>query len=461
MSRLLVLLSHSLHARNFITSGCLEAVAERGHQMTLLLPRNLMGEVADTVDPHAIAERVLPAELYLGGRMRTRLRASFRVASFVRRCHLTTYRQKIKLNRSPWFRLQVAAYGQLARRWNVEELVRRAEKAFPVREDALTLLREVQPELFFFPTLIHEQAEIELLKAARHLGVPSVAFPASWDTLTSKGFFLIPPDFLLVWGEESVRHAIEYHGFSADHVVATGAPHFDVYSAGAPAEPRETFLSRRGIDATKRIILFAGTTISYWEDEPLQLRALSEAVASGELKDCVIWYRPHPRRAYRDVERLTGLPGVYVDDRVMRQKTSGVAAYSVRREDLLHYRSLMDACVGVITAFSTMIIEAALMGKPSLVVGFGRADGTPGRLIQHAEYEHSREVLKTPGVTLCRSLEELKQGIQKVFGGDFGPLAPALQMRAGQIARNLDGGAQGRIVEALERLAGSPGARRR
>jgi hypothetical protein len=272
--------------------------------------------------------------------------------------------------------------------------------------------------------------------------------------LTSKGFFIIPPDSLLVWGEESRRHAVEHHGFSADRVIVTGAPHLDVYGPEWPVESREQFLWRRGIDPAKRLLLFAGTTISYWEDEPHQLRALSQAIRNGELKDCVVWYRPHPRRAYRDVKALGELEGVFVDDQVIRQKTTGVSSYSTRPDDLGHYRNLLEACDGIAAAFSTLILEAALLGKPSLVVAFGFNDRRPGRLFPHSEFEHSIELLSMPGITLCRSLDELKQGIQRVFSGEFTSVAPALRTRAGQIARNLDGRGQPRIVEALEWLAG-------
>lgn len=304
--------------------------------------------------------------------------------------------------------------------------------------------------------MIYDGAEIEILKAARRRGIPTAGFPAAWDTLTSKGFFPIPPDYLLVWGEESLRHAVEYHGFPRARVFVTGAPQLDVYAADRAAEPRDQFLSRRGISPENRVILFAGTTIAYWEDEPLQLRALSDAIVQGDLKACVIWYRPHPRRPFRQVTGVETLPGVYVDDQAVRQKTEGSSSYSSRPEDLRHYRSLMDAVESVITAFSTMIIEAALLGKPSLVVGFGLNDAKPARLIRHAEYEHSLEVLATPGVTLCRSLDELKQGVQRIFSGQYAGKAAALRARAGAIARNLDGGARERIVQILERLASHP-----
>lgn len=450
--RFLVILGHSLHVRNFVASGCLDQLASRGHSLTVLMPGNLIAEVG-RLNGVKVGGTIEPIEPYLGGRLARTVRRWARVASFVQRRGLRTYRYRIRLRmRSPWFLFQVGLFRALERFVHLEHSFRRSEAWFPPRRTAEALVERIAPDVLFFPTLVHDGSELEIQKAARRRGIPTVGFVASWDTLTSKGFFIVPPDYLLVWGEESARHAVEYHGFSDQQVFVTGAPHLDVYGAGALVESREAFLSRRGIDLAKRVILFAGTTVSYWEDEPLQLRALSEAVASGELKDCVIWYRPHPRRAYRDVAPLRDLPGVYVDDQVIRQKTEGAASYSTRPDDLLHYRSLMDACEGVITAFSTMIIEAALLGKPSLVVGFGLKDGGRNRLRHHSEFEHMREVIQFHGVTLCERLDDVVTGIRRILAGDFESMADVLQKRAGQIARNLDSQGKERIIVALEEI---------
>lgn len=452
-SRYLVILSHDLHVRNFLASGCLDALARRGHELSIVMPGGLISGVQSS----AASGRLEPIEPYLGGRVRRFLRRRFTVASFVSRRRFRTYRHKIRLQKgSPPFMLQVWLFSLLGRVCELERFCRWVEGKVPPRRTALALIERLRPDIVFCPTLIWDGPELEVMKAARRRGIPTAGFAAAWDTLTSKGFFLVPPDYLLVWGEENLRHAVEYHGFPRERVFVTGAPHLDVYAAERAAEPRDQFLSRRGISPEKRVILFAGTTITYWEDEPMQLRALSDAVVQGELKDCVIWYRPHPRRPLHQVGGVENLPGVYLDDQAVRQKTEGRSSYSSRPEDLWHYRSLMDAVEGVVTAFSTMIIEAALLGKPSLVVGFGLNDATPARLIQHAEYEHSLEVLATPGVTLCRSLDELKQGVQRIFSGEYAAKAAALRARAGAIARNLDGGARERIVDLLERLAADP-----
>ena len=453
-ARYLVALTHNLHARNFLASGCLDELTGRGHELHLLVP----GALREAIGTPPAVRRALAVEAlepYVGGRLRTFLRRRWRVGSFSARRHLKTYRHKIRLARgSPTFALQLGAFSLLGRFGDVEAMWRRWEERLAPRRSALALVRAVAPDVLFAPTLIHDGAEIELVKAARRLGVPSVGFASSWDTLTSKGAFAVRPDYLLVWGAENRRHAVVYHGFEEARVIVTGAPHLDVYADGFEAEPRAEFLARRGIPADHRVLLFAGTTVTYWEDEPRLLRALSEAIEDGRLKRCVIWYRPHPRRPLRELPDVRGLPHVVLDDQASRQKAEGISSYSMRPEDLRHYRGLMDAVDGVVTAFSTMIVEAALRGKPSLVIGFGVDQAHAGRLVQHAEYEHSLHLLSTPGVVLCRSLEALLHETQRVCAGEYAELADALRARADAIARNRDGGARTRIVDALERLAG-------
>lgn len=215
---------------------------------------------------------------------------------------------------------------------------------------------------------------------------------------------------------------------------------------------REMFLRRHGIHPDRRVLLFAGSTVTYWEDEPRLLRALSAAIAEERLTNCVIWYRMHPRRPLREVPNVSRLPHVVVDDQAVRQKRHGVSGYALRREALGHARDLLHAVDGVVTAFSTMIVEAALLGKPSLVVGFGMDVARAGGLIQHAEYEHSLTLLATPGIVLCGSLDELLREIPRVLAGDHAAHAAALRARAAAIAHNLDGGACARIVHALEHI---------
>jgi hypothetical protein len=461
---LLLSLPYSLHVRNFLASGLLDMLLARGHRLPIVVPENFVEPVTQGLAHASGAVEVRSQRTYQPGRVRRLIRDILVTGSYLQRSDVSTYRHKLTTRRtSARRRVEIGFWRLLSRRVSPETVGRFVERRIPIKRRATRLVRETAPDVVVSATFILDPLDIEITKAARRAGVPVVGFPASWDTLSSKGFFLDPPDVLMVWGEDTHRHAVEYHGYRPDRVTITGPPHFDVYGPAWPTEPRERFLAARGIDPDKRVILFAGTTVTYWADEPQQLRALSDLITRGELGDAVVWYRPHPRRSHRDVTALTGLPGVYVDDQSLRHKTSGGSessglgsAYSARREDLAHYRGLLEAVDGVVTAFSSMTIEAALMGKPSLVVAFGLGDDTLDRLLQHAEYVHMRDVLSTPGVVMCRSLPEVVAGIRQILRGDFAAYSEVLRKRAGEIAHAEDGRARERIVEAIEKA----GARR-
>ena len=461
-----LLLPHSLHVRNFVASGLVDMLAARGHRLTLVVPRPLVEPTGADLARLTGAPDVVPVEPYTPQAWWPRvreymprrwLRRRFRIASYVERSSWSTYGHKLTSRQtSPAQRLEVALYRRLLRDGrSLEDAGRALEWRLPPKRSATDIIRERRPDVLVNGTFIHDANDVELAKAARRAGVPILGVPVSWDTLTSKGGFLVRPDALAVWGDDTRRHAVEYHGFTPDQVHVTGPPHFDIYGPTWPAESRERFLARHGIDPRKRVLLFAGTTVTYWADEPAQVRALSRLIEKGELADCVIWYRPHPRRSYAHMAEFLGLPGVHVDGSLLASKRAGVG-FSTAREDLAHYRGLIDACDGVIAAFSTMIIEAALMGKPSLVVAFGLGEG-PDRVVQHADYEHMRDVVSTPGISLVRGMPELLDGVRRVLRGEYAIYTQDLRKRAAEIAHAEDGGARERMVKAIEDVAaGAP-----
>ena len=67
----------------------------------------------------------------------------------------------------------------------------------------------------------------------------------------------------------------------------------------------------------------------------------------------------------------------------------------------------LDAAICVVAAFSTVVVEAALMGKPSLLVGFGQSSHGSAMVNYHFELEHMTEVTTWPGVRLCNTRDEL------------------------------------------------------
>ena len=277
--------------------------------------------MADSLRRHGHA--VLP--LIPGAPRFARLRRSLRLAGMVaEEPRSQTYRHKATLLRGRR-RLEAAVWRRLARRVDLIAWARRVEARLPIPPYVTDALREARPDLLLWPTLIHMDAlENDFVRAAQAQGVPVLGAPASWDNLTTKGHFLARPDRLIVWGQASRRHAIERHGFAEDRVEAPGPPHFVPYEQG-PIPPGHS-------------VLVAGTSLHYWRDEDHMVADLGQALPGVEIR-----HRLHPRRR-----------GGFDSD-----------VWSVRRD--------LEPAACVVAAFSTIIIEAALLGRPSMLIGFGAA----------------------------------------------------------------------------------------
>ena len=376
-----LLVSHALHERNWIASGMARKIADK-HELVILRPKEL-GAV--------------------GGPWRRRVREAFLLASMVaREPGSRTYRFKLGQRRPLLARMQIRAFRRLRDRgYDLEGAFRRWEARQRPVQAAVAATRGL--DVLLWPSLIHtHNDEVELVKSARqgqkcHI----VAAPASFDTLSCKGGFLVPPDQMLVWGEASKRHAVDYHGFKPEEVAVTGPPQFDLYH-----EPRKAL--------TREIVLVAGTTVNFWADE-LEMIAFLRRVPFP------IVHRSHPR-----------------------------AGGNWSWEAMLTLRDQLDSAMCVVTAFSTVSIEAALMGKPSLLVGFG-ASAHGGSVLDHSVYEHMAELLQWPGIILCKSMPTLCEELNHVLSGKYEMLADELRCQAFEIARS-DGKCRERIVEAIERV---------
>ena len=344
-----------------------------------------------------------PKELdTVGGPWRRRVREAFLLASMVaKEPGSRTYRFKLGQRRPLLGRLQIRAFRRLRDRgYDLEGVFRRWETRQRPLRVAVEATRGL--DVLLWPTLIHtHNEEVELVNSARSgQKCRIVAAPASWDNLTTKGSWLIRPDHLLVWGEASRRHAVKYHGFAPDQTTVTGPPHFDCYH-----EPR--------IRPMESIVLVAGTTVNYWADELSMVKMLQSHFTN-------IVHRPHPRRG-------------------------GEWSWAA----MLGLRQQLDASVCVVAAFSTVVIETALMGKPSMLVGFGQSAQGPAMAEYHMQLEHMAEVTSWPGVVFCKTEQELVGWIRAALNGAFADKTETLRHRAQEVARS-DGHAQERILEVLE-----------
>lgn len=209
------------------------------------------------------------------------------------------------------------------------------------------------------PTVLRDLVAEDVIRWARRRGVPSIALQGNWDCFNLKQM-LAAPDHFLVWGEQSWYFArlLQQMPHRSLHVI--GSQRLDHYFGALPDQAA----SRRELDLSpdRRLLLFCGVFGPF--DEVAALRDLDQAIASGRLpSDLEILYKPHPRTPPEkgaDAFRENGFKHVQL------------AGYRGRGvwNSLEEYPRLLRAVDATISPYSTMGLESALCGRPTLLLGF-------------------------------------------------------------------------------------------
>jgi hypothetical protein len=256
----------------------------------------------------------------------------------------------------------VAGDADLARR--VIHTAGRLEAAIPTSTAVDEFIRAQAPDVVLAtPVVNRASAQVEFLKSARKLGIPSGVLVASWDNLTNKGLLKWVPERVFVWNEIQRREAIELHGIPADRVVATGAQLFDAWFERRPSTSREDFVRTVGLDPAEPYVLYTCSNPAMTEapESGFVLDWLAALRADERFRRIGVLIRPHPNESGEwDAVDLTS------DENVAVWPRGGVHAITDdARAGFFDSLAHSAAVVGINT---TAMIEAAIVGKSVLTV---------------------------------------------------------------------------------------------
>ncbi|MCW8914484.1 MAG: hypothetical protein OQK24_01375 [Magnetovibrio sp.] len=231
-----------------------------------------------------------------------------------------------------------------------------------------TLLKEERPDLVIHPSTFDGYFINDVIAESAQQDIPSVLIMNSWDNPSIKQTVAGIPDKCVVWGEQTAAHCKRYMNIPDENLIKAGAAQFDIFRQ-PPSLDREAFCAEHSIDPNHKILMYAGSSKKV--DEYSHLSVLNEACEQGILKNTSILYRPHPwGECGKDGERMQSANWKHVEiERSMAPYVERVAKgdcrifldapYSRTHDVLTH----IDA---VISPLSTIILEAALHGKPPL-----------------------------------------------------------------------------------------------
>jgi hypothetical protein len=226
-----------------------------------------------------------------------------------------------------------------------------------------TLVRQVARErpdvLVACPFIYTLSADVEYVRAARQLGVPTVAAVASWDNLSTKGTFALPTDRVLVWNQGLAEEAEQIHAIPRERIACTGAAKFDAYFELKPSLARQQFHRQISLQEDRPYLLYLGSSQQVAGDEAQFVRGLAGALRDDPRTSALaVVVRPHP---------LNGLVWErFVQDGIVVFPRGGQRPDLARhRDDYFNTLSYASAVVGVNT---TAFLEAAIAARPCLTI---------------------------------------------------------------------------------------------
>lgn len=279
----------------------------------------------------------------------------------------------------------------------------------------------------------------------RELGIPRILIPHEsvfsdqdqFYTHQSLGICMPEVDVALVWGD--LQEAIfKARGYPAERIEKLGTPKFDGCSSFSPRLTRNEAYSLIGLDPAKKTILFALQPMDVERDQERSRQAQMEAV-ERLLDLCVqqdwqLVLRMPPAEThllkteneYKQWRALKSHPLVFVDLASTRFLTPHEA---IAFSDI------------VVSFNSTMLLEAALMGKPALALPFISEGGIWGEF----------------GLPKAESPDRMLHLVQELVKGELPLLDERLFERAKRAFSigEFDGCSSERITRRLEAFAQS------
>ena len=321
----------------------------------------------------------------------------------------------------------------------------RFERLMPASDRMVEYLRRQAPDVVVLTALTYARSQqLDVLKAARALGIPVAAAILSWDHLSSKALLHIAPDMVLVWNAVQKQEAVDMHRLPGDRVVLTGAQCYDQWFTRTPERSREVFCRAVGLRADRPFVLWVHSALSPTPEppEPTLVVRWIEALRrhpDPRLREMGVLVRPHP-------ERLKEWKGIRLEPfgNVVFHGRNPIDPAS--RDDYFDSLYYSAAVIGLVTS---AFLEAAIVGRPVLTFTL------PEYRMHQEEMIHFRYLMNIDGGLLRTAVD---------LDAHFAQLAEAVASGGARDDRNrrflqafvrpagLDTPATPAFVDALERL---------
>ncbi len=332
----------------------------------------------------------------------------------------------------------------------LQNLVRWGELQVASTPQLSKLFAKYQPSLVYATVIVNDQFDIPILLEAKRRGIKTAASTRNWDNFTTFGFILMLPDFLLLQNEFLAEQAERLHGMPKDRIKVVGFPHFDWYKEQKLIEPREVFCRKLGIDPAKKIVLYGAMGDWLFLHEGEIAKVFEELMEQGSINQkATMIFRAHPA-FLSPLERMKKLKHVVLD-KVFGQRFDTVGDPATDQADLAHFVNSLYHSDIVVTAASTVGLDAVVLGKPLISVSFdGKSKPVYWLSCERFQdhFAHWIDFMKCGGARRVNSQEEFASAIN-LYLGDREKDAAGRECIRKRFATFSDGKSTERLAAAL------------
>lgn len=323
------------------------------------------------------------------------------------------------------------------------------ERAMPVPPMVEEMLRQATPDLLLMtPLLYFGSPQVEYVRAARALGIPTVLGVGSWDHLTTKGRIHDIPDHLVVWNEFQKREAFELHDVALAKVTVTGAQAYDHWFVQQPTLSREAFCAKVGVPADRPLVLYLCSSPFITPYEVGFVRKWIAALrshADPSLRRAAVLIRPHPQNAAQWAEfDPAEFEAVGIWPRA--------GANPIDKDSRSDYYDSMFHSVAMVGVNTSALIESGIVGRPVYTMQAEEFAGQQEGTLHFQHLKNANGGLLTVGATLAEHLDQLAGAVR----GEFDPRKSRAFVEAFIRPYGLETPAAGQFVEAVEREGAKP-----
>ncbi len=282
------------------------------------------------------------------------------------------------------------------------------EVVLPAAHPVIDDVRDVAPDVVLAsPANMRYAQEVEYLKAARRLRIPSAIMVLSWDNPSTKGLFHIRPDLLLAWNRTHVEETERYHGTPPSLALLSGAPFFDKwFDTPLAIEQRGAFCRAVGFPEDRPYVLYLGSSANIARDETWLVRELLQALdESSSLRRTSILARPHPANANHFVA-LAKEAGPRI---VVWPPAGALPESSDMQADFCN--SVRHA-VGVVGVNTSAMLDSLILDKPCVAIITDRYQDTQLRA------QHFRHLLQSGVLLVANNATESVRQLERLAAGE-------------------------------------------